>query len=110
MPERKHRKDISVNVLRFDPAIDQKARFQEYKVPYEGQTVLSVLRYIYETIDSTLTFRWACAQGYCGGCVVLVNGKPVLPCEKVAVKVMTIEPNRGFKVLKDLIVDKNRKL
>ena len=95
----------TVKLFRFDPEVDIDIRYSEYKVPYEGRTLLDVLRYIYENLDSTLAFRWACGALKCRCCVVSVNGKPVLACMEPASKYMKIEPHPKFEVMKDLIVD-----
>jgi len=95
----------TVKLFRFDPAADVEPRYVEFRVPYEGHTVLSVLTHIFEKLDSSFSFRWACKQGHCRSCVVQVNGKSVLSCKEPASKYMKIEPHQKFKVLKDLVVD-----
>jgi fumarate reductase iron-sulfur subunit len=47
-------------------------------------SVLDVIRYIYENLDRTLSFREACKIGWCGCCVVIVNGKAALSCQEIA--------------------------
>lgn len=94
-----------VKLFKFDPQVDTEPRYDEYHVPYRGRTVLVVLRYIYENLDSTFAFRWACTSSHCGSCAVSVNGKPVLACMKSAEKDMRIEPHPKFRVIKDLLVD-----
>ena len=98
----------SVELFRFDPATDVEPRYVEFRVPYEGHTVLSVLTHIFEKLDSSFSFRWACNQGHCRSCVVQVNGKSVLSCKEPASKLMKIEPHRKFKVIKDLVIDFNK--
>ncbi|MFC2013929.1 2Fe-2S iron-sulfur cluster-binding protein [Chloroflexota bacterium] len=100
-----------VKVFRFDPQEDKEPRWEVYQTPYEGYTVLLVLRYIYEHLDSSLAFRYGCAgstDNRCGACLVLLNGRPALSCEAVAEKNMTIGPHPRFEIAKDLIVDFNR--
>jgi succinate dehydrogenase/fumarate reductase iron-sulfur protein len=100
-----------VKVFRFDPAIDKEPRYEVYQTPYQGLTVLNVLQYIYEHYDASLSFRFGCSGAHyvrCGACPVLCNGEPVLSCQKVADKKMTIEPHPKFEVIKDLIVDFNK--
>lgn len=95
-----------VELFRFNPEVDSQPRYVEFNaLPYKGHTVKDVLSYIYENIDDTFAFRWACNQGMCRACVVSVNGKPVLSCMQQAIKNMKIEPHPKFKVIKDLIVD-----
>ena len=98
----------TVEVYRFDPAVDKEPRFETYEIPFEqwnGKKVIDTIRYIYETLAPGLGFREPCRQQVCGGCVMLVNRKPVLTCAVSSEKEMRIEPLRGRKVLKDLIVE-----
>ncbi len=94
-----------VKLFRFDPEVDTKPRYDEFKVPYQGRTVLDILRYIQENLDSTFAFRWACKRRFCRCCVVSLNGRPVLSCTALAQKYMKIEPHPKFTLIKDLIVD-----
>ncbi len=94
-----------VELFRFDPEVEVNPRYERFTVPYKGRTVLDVLLYIYENLDSTFAFRWACGKSLCRCCVVLVNEKPVLACAAPARKKMKIAPHPKFKVLKDLLVD-----
>ena len=75
-----------VKLFRFDPEVDTEPRYSEFKVPYRGRTVLDVLRYIYENLDSSIAFRWACRRAFCRSCVLSVNGKPALSCTAPAEK------------------------
>lgn len=95
-----------VKVSRFDPGADTAVRFDAWEVPYEeGQTVLDVLVYIYENLDSTLAFRWGCKKGHCGSCPLQVNGHPVFSCREHASAEMVVEPHPKFEVIKDLVAD-----
>jgi len=94
-----------VELFRFDPEVDSEPRYSLFKIPYKEYTVMNALSYIYENLDSTFAFRWACGKGFCRSCVVSVNGKPVLACMEPASKHMKIEPHPKFKVIKDLIID-----
>ncbi len=95
----------TVSIFRFDPEIDIKPTYSEFKAPYKGCSVLDVLVYIYENLDSSLAFRWACGKRFCRCCVISVNEKPVLACTAPAQKIMKIAPHPKFKVIKDLAVD-----
>lgn len=99
------KESATIEVFRFDPNADKEPRYDKFEVPYKGRTVLDVLRYIHENLDSTLVFRWACTKGFCRTCVVFVNGNPALACTKMAEKNMRIEPHKKFEILKDLIID-----
>ncbi|MFH0914015.1 MAG: 2Fe-2S iron-sulfur cluster-binding protein [Chloroflexota bacterium] len=94
-----------VKMFRYDPGVDTEPKYVEYQVPYEGRTVLDVLRYIYENQDSTFAYRWACTKGFCRACVLSVNGKGVLACMKSAEKDMKIDPHPKYPLVKDLLVD-----
>lgn len=98
----------TVDVFRFDPEIDSEPSYVEFKVPYKGRTILDVLRYIYENVDSTVAFRWSCGAMFCRCCIIAVNGKPALACMEPAKKHMKIEPHPKFTVIKDLICDLNQ--
>jgi len=105
------KKMTQTKVFRFDPTVDKEPRYETYLTPFEGYTVLDVLKYIYENYDSTLSFRFGCTgAGYerCGACAVLVNKTPVLSCKKLAEDGMTIEPHPKFEVIKDLAIDFDR--
>ena len=96
----------TVRIYRFDPTRDNDPRYDTYTdIPYKESTVLDVLRYIQENVDSTLAFRWACTRAFCRSCAMIVNGKPALACILTAEREMTIEPHKKFPVIKDLIVD-----
>ncbi|MFC2003194.1 2Fe-2S iron-sulfur cluster-binding protein [Chloroflexota bacterium] len=95
----------TVKLFRFEPETDNQPWWSEFKVPYQEHTVLDVMLYIYENLDSTFAFRWACDKGCCRGCVIAVNERPVLACMAPASKYMKIEPHRKFRVIKDLVVD-----
>lgn len=86
----------------------ESSRYDSYTIPYtEGMNILSVLNYIYENLDRTISYPTClCRIGKCGVCAVRLNGKNVLAC---ATKVnsgdhLTIEPVNNAKVIKDLVV------
>lgn len=98
----------TVELFRFDPEVDAAPRYDKFKVPYKGRSVLDVLLHIYYNLDNTFAFRWACTKGFCRCCIVSVNGQPVLACRKSAEANMRLSPHPKFKVLKDLLVDLSR--
>ena len=101
---------IQVKVRRYDPATDKEAHYSSYEVLLdEGTSVMGVLKYIYENLDRTLSFYCSCRIGKCTGCWVTVNGKTTLACTRLAGGDMVIEPQRGFEVIKDLVVDRSSK-
>ena len=87
----------------------QEGKWDEYKVPLEeDMTVLGVLDYIYENIDSSLAYYQSCRFGRCKGCLVVVDGKTVLSCDSTAKDGMKIAPVEKFEVIRDLVVDLNK--
>ena len=70
--------------------------------------VLDGLEAIKDRIDGTLSLRRSCAHGICGSDAMVINGRNRLACKVLVKNVqqpITIEPMRGFKVIKDLVVD-----
>jgi len=99
-----------VKIFRFDPEKDKKPHLQTFKnIPYEGMRVSDVLNYIYQNLDSSLAFRYSCRAGLCGVCILKVNGKACLSCHRIAEKEMIIEPPSQYAVIKDLVVDLQKK-
>jgi len=104
---------VKVKVFRYDPDIDNAPHYETYEVPYvEGMVVLDVLNYIYENLDGTFAYRWACRAGQCGSCATIINGKPSISCRKTVEKgkPLTIAPLLQFPVVKDLVVNLDRGL
>jgi succinate dehydrogenase/fumarate reductase iron-sulfur protein len=100
----------SVKVYRTDPINPQHFWYDTFKVPYEsGQSILGVLKYIYETYDPGLAFYHSCRIGKCTGCHVKVNGKARLACTTVADgKDLVIEPLSGYPIIRDLVIDRTK--
>jgi succinate dehydrogenase / fumarate reductase iron-sulfur subunit len=102
-------KEIQVKIKRFDPERDGAPHWESYYVKYEHlDRVLDALHQIKWQQDGTLTFRRSCAHGICGSDAMLINGQNRLAC-KVLIKDLkapiVVEPIRGLKVEKDLVVD-----
>jgi len=86
--------------------IKRDSEWYEYKVPITGETtVLGVLDYIYEEIDSSLAFYKSCRSGRCKGCWIVVNDKLVLSCQFPAVDSMRLSPLTNRAIIRDLVVD-----
>lgn len=104
---------INVKILRFDPEKDKKQHWETYAVECQpGDRVLDVLNHIKWYIDPTLGFRRSCAHGICGSDAMLINGRNRLACKTLVKGVVTgntgtitVEPIRGLKVEKDMVVD-----
>ncbi|MDE3089307.1 MAG: succinate dehydrogenase iron-sulfur subunit [Chloroflexota bacterium] len=103
---------VQFKIKRFNPEKDQKPYWGEYTAEVEPtDRVLDGVNYIKWNLDGSLTYRRSCAHGICGSDVFVVNGRNRLACKflmKQALaesKVITVEPMRGFPVIKDLVVD-----
>jgi succinate dehydrogenase / fumarate reductase iron-sulfur subunit len=102
-------KEAIVKVLRYVPERDEEPHWETYFVSYEPlDRVLDALHEIKWKQDGSLTFRRSCAHGICGSDAMLINGVNRLAC-KVLIKDLKqpirVEPIRGLKVEKDLVVD-----
>jgi len=102
-------KEIKLRLFRYDP--ERGERYEEHLLTYEeGETFLSLLQRLKEK-DPTLSFRAFCRAGICGTCTVLVNGFPKLACREqvkpyaLTGETVTIEPLRGFPLIRDLAVE-----
>jgi len=78
---------MKVRIFRFNADTGEEG-ISEYDLPFgteRGYPLLTILRYIHENHDPTLSFfsHCVCARGICGRCVVDVNGKKRLACSYV---------------------------
>jgi succinate dehydrogenase / fumarate reductase iron-sulfur subunit len=103
---------VQFKLKRFNSEQNAKPYWSEHTVEIEPtDRVLDALNFIKWNLDPTLAYRRSCAHGICGSDAVVINGRNRLACKflmKQALKesqVITVEPLRGFPVLKDLIVD-----
>jgi succinate dehydrogenase/fumarate reductase iron-sulfur protein len=99
---------IKVRVSRFDPKVDSTPHYQTYDVPFETRmTVMDVLDYIYENIDSTIAYHshTSCHRRVCARCNVGINHKPGLSCHTEVTGDVTLDPLPRFKVIRDLVVE-----
>ena len=100
------RKEIRVNILRYDPTADTEPHYQTYSVPFEkGLSVSNVVQYIWENIDPSLAFYLSCRAGRCQGCMVEVNGQVKMACTTMAEGDLTLNPWPKYEIIKDLVVD-----
>jgi succinate dehydrogenase / fumarate reductase iron-sulfur subunit len=70
--------------------------------------LLDALHFIKWYRDGTLALRRSCGHGICGSDAMLIDGKNDLACKVLVHDVaprVTVEPIRGYRVLKDLVVD-----
>ncbi len=58
-----------------------------------------------------IQWECSCLQGMCGGCAMVINGKPALACETflrdLKGDTVTIEPLKKFFTVADLVVDRS---
>ncbi len=98
---------IHVKVSRGVPgAIERKV--DVFSVPRSPcMTVQTLLRYIHENLDPTLSFRdYRCGSGLCNTCLVRMNGKIARSCLTLVPHgdVVEIEPASG-RVIRDLVTE-----
>ena len=103
---------VTFKIKRFMPETDKAPRWQEYKVEMDPKDrVLDGLNAIKWEQDGTLSFRRSCAHGVCGSDAMSINGKNGLACqilvENLGASTITVEPLKGFPVVRDLIVDQD---
>ncbi len=101
--------DVRLRVLRFNPEQDTEPHFEDYVVEAEPMDrLLDCLHKVKWYLDPSLALRRSCGHGICGSDAMVVNGVNRLAC-KVLIKELeqpiTVEPIRGLRVLRDLIVD-----
>ncbi len=100
---------VHLKILRFNPEQAAQPHWREYTISAEPtDRVLDVLHTVKWHHDGSLAFRRSCGHGICGSDAMMINGRNRLAC-KVLIKDLkqpiTVEPMRGFPVVKDLIVD-----
>jgi len=100
-------REIELEVLRYDPEVDEKPRFQRYKVPCKSDwVVLDALNHVKAEQDPTLSYRWSCHMAVCGSCGMMVNGEPKLACKAFLrnyTGVIRVEPLAHFPIERDLV-------
>lgn len=106
------RREIDIEVLRYNPEQDSEPHWQSYRVPFDHDTsVLAGLQYIKDELDGSLTFRWSCRMAICGSCGKMVNGVPKLSCKTFlrdyAPGPVRIEALEHFPIVRDLAVDQS---
>ena len=100
---------VELKIKRFDPERDRGPHWERYEVEVEeSDRVLDALHEVRWHQDGSLAFRRSCAHGVCGSDAMVINGENRLACVLLVRDVgrsITVEPLRGFRVLKDLVVD-----
>jgi succinate dehydrogenase/fumarate reductase-like Fe-S protein len=74
-----------------------------------GMSIFNVLDRIRNTLDPTLAFPMSCRIGKCDICLVKVNGETKWTCTEPASDGMELEPIDRYEVIKDLVVDFEKK-
>jgi succinate dehydrogenase / fumarate reductase iron-sulfur subunit len=104
----------TVRIQRYNPDVDQKPYFKEYRVEMTaGMTVLDALHRIKTEQDGAVTYRRSCRHAICGSCAMHINGKNKLACESPlkanlnAQSTITIQPLPYLPIIKDLVVDRS---
>jgi len=98
---------IRVTIRRTPPAPE----LQEYLVEVQsGMSVFNVIEKIRETLDPSLAQPISCRIGKCDICLLKVNGRVRWSCTEPASDGMLIEPAPRYPVLKDLVVDLDKRI
>ncbi|MBE2896780.1 succinate dehydrogenase/fumarate reductase iron-sulfur subunit [Pasteurellaceae bacterium HPA106] len=102
-------KIMKVEILRYNPEVDNEPYLKAYDVPYDDQTsLLDALGYIKDKLEPELSYRWSCRMAICGSCGMMVNNRPSLACKTFLRDYsgfMRIEPLANFPIERDLVVD-----
>jgi succinate dehydrogenase / fumarate reductase iron-sulfur subunit len=100
---------VTLKIQRFNPELDDKPYWKEYQVDVEpGDRLLDALHQVKWYQDGTLAFRRSCAHGVCGSDAMTINSANRLACKLLMKDLgtrVTVEPLRGFPIVKDLVVD-----
>jgi succinate dehydrogenase / fumarate reductase iron-sulfur subunit len=100
---------VQLKIQRFDPETQDKPVWGNYVADVEDNArVLDALHYVKWYVDGTLALRRSCGHGICGSDAMVINGVNRLACKVLCRNLdqpVTVEPIRGLKVEKDLIVD-----
>ena len=103
-----HREDqvpIKLVVLCWRGGAFARDKYDRYELSAgRDWSVLNVLQYLRDNVDSSLTFYGICARGVCDGCWIQLNGEELRACTTPVRSSMKIEPLRGQPVVRDLWV------
>ena len=100
---------VDLRIQRYNPEKDKEPYFADYTVEMEPtDRVLDAILEVKGLIDGALSLRKSCAHGVCGSDGVRINGRNMLACKVLIQNVeqpIVIEPMKGFRIIKDLVVD-----
>src|SRR5713226_1521626 len=101
--------DVTLKVRRYNPEVSDQPWWQTFELECDPmERVLDALHQAKWFHDGTLSLRRSCAHGVCGSDAMVINGVNRLACKVLCRNLdqpVTVEPIRGLKVEKDLIVD-----
>lgn len=97
-------------IYRYDPEKKAEPAFKEYKLSCDPmERILTALNRIKWEQDGSVSYRRSCGHAICGSCGMTIQGASRLACrtlvKDIADDVITVEPLKGFAVVKDLVVD-----
>lgn len=97
-------------IFRYNPETDRKIRYDSFEAPTDSSTtVLEAIMYIFENLDSSLSWRCSCRAAVCGSCAMKINGRFRLACKTLTASLGTeeiiLEPLANLPLIKDLVVD-----
>ena len=110
--------DMKVRILRKRP-VEDRQYWEEFI--YEGPSDVSVagmldsLNYRDDIVNAAgenvprIAWECSCLQGMCGGCAMVINGRPALACETFVRDLgdeITLRPLSKFPVINDLVIDR----
>ncbi|MFV1990421.1 MAG: 2Fe-2S iron-sulfur cluster-binding protein [Acidimicrobiales bacterium] len=103
---------FKVRIRRSNPAVGEEPYWQMYEVPRDKVArLLDVLEYIHAHLDPTLACRrHYCRDLVCNVCFINYQNKPRMSCmtplnETIAEDEIVLEPQSGYRVIRDLVVD-----
>jgi succinate dehydrogenase / fumarate reductase iron-sulfur subunit len=101
--------EITLRIERYDPEKDLRPRLETFTIDIDPSfRVLDALHQVKDELDPTLAFRRSCGHGICGADALRINNANRLACRELIedhAPRITVRPLRGFRVIKDLIVD-----
>ncbi|MEA1956669.1 MAG: fumarate reductase iron-sulfur subunit [Campylobacterota bacterium] len=109
MSQEKTPRELTINILRFDPHDKNDfPHMESFKIQEaDGMTLFVALNEIREHHDNSLKFDFVCRAGICGSCSMLVNGRPTLACRTLTSKLeptITLAPLPLFELIGDLSI------
>jgi succinate dehydrogenase/fumarate reductase iron-sulfur protein len=100
-----------ITITLFDSSKDSKARDVTFEVPddplFAPMTALKALHYINRYL-APIAYDYNCRRGTCGRCAMMIDDMPRLACTTELTGTHRLAPLRGFPVIRDLVVDKQR--